>query len=75
MTEDQVSAYVGQVVTASLRDGSTVTGRLHGRNSTLELPTPYAIEYASPQVDTAYTDNRYHPISAAGDIVSLEQAR
>jgi len=74
MTEDELASYVGRTVTASLRDGPRVSGRLHGRDSSLELPTPYAIEYASPQVDTAYTDNRFHAIAKADDIVTLEVA-
>jgi len=74
MTEDQLAPYLGQTVVASLRDGMTITGRLHGKDSPLELSSPYAIEYASPQTDTAYTDNRFHAIAKADEIVSLERA-
>lgn len=72
MTESQLTSYVGQIVTVSLRDGTTVTGRLHDKNSTLDLSSPYAIEYASPQNDTAYTDHRFHAISSTSEIVALQ---
>ncbi len=72
MNEDRIESYVGRIVTASLRDGMTVTGRLHRKDPARGLTSPYAIEYHSPQVDTAYTDNRFHPIARAEDIVSLE---
>lgn len=74
MTEVQLRSYVGHFVTATLRDGTTVSGRLHDKTSRFELSSPYAIEYHSPQNDTAYTDNRFAPIARAEDVVSLEPA-
>ena len=72
MTAEELRPYVGQIVTATLRDGTTVSGRLHDKTSPFELASPYAIEYNSPQTDTAYTDNRFQAIGKPEEIVSLE---
>lgn len=74
MSEEQLHPYVGQLVTASLRDGTTITGLLHDRSTNGGLTSLFAIEYSSPQKDSAYTDNRYHPIATPAEVVSLERA-
>lgn len=71
MTAEQLEPLIGQIVTASFRDGVTVTGRLHGKDPAHGLTSPYAIEYTSPQIDTAYTDNRFHPIDRVDDVLAL----
>ncbi|GAC1567194.1 MAG: hypothetical protein NVS2B3_04090 [Vulcanimicrobiaceae bacterium] len=67
-----MTPFVGRDVTVTLQNGLTVSGRLHGKTSHLELASPFAVEYASPQTDTAYTDHRFQAISNAEEVVSLE---
>lgn len=74
MTSEQLRPFVGQMVTATLSNGTTISGRLHDKTSSFELASPYAIEYPSPQTNTAYTDNRFQAIDKAEEIVSLAPA-